>query len=171
MEKKLITIADNKTIQVEKERKERVIVRTNSQWETDAENQYEIMKTKQLPEYGKITGEIRKKLSGYKSQDKIKEKYNPGIFVDLEYTLNLLESSDYQCYYCKERVLLLYSFVRDPKQWSLERLDNDYGHNKNNVVLACLSCNLQRRTMYHERFTFTKQLDIRKLDHGCKLND
>ena len=74
MEKKLITIADNKTIQVEKERKERVIVRTNSQWETDAENQYEIMKTKQSPEYGKITSEIRKKLSGYKSQDKIKEK-------------------------------------------------------------------------------------------------
>jgi hypothetical protein len=57
---------------------------------------------------------------------------------------------------------ILYEHVREPKQWSLERIDNDYGHNKNNVEIACLSCNLRRKTMYHERFIFTKQLNIVK---------
>ena len=168
MEKKLITIADekkSKSIHIEKERKQRVIVQTNDDWCTNSEKQYEIISSKNDPEYTTIITEIKKKISGYKSQDKLKDKYDPDIFVDLDFTLNLLESSNYNCYYCKEKVLVLYSFVRDPKQWSLERLDNDYGHNKNNVVLACLSCNLHRRTMYHERFAFTKQLDVRKLNH------
>ncbi len=168
MEKKLITIVDekkSKSIHIEKERKQRVIVQTNDHWELDSENQYEILSLKKDPEYTTIMNEIKKKISGYKSQDKNKEKYNPDIFVDLEFTLKLFESSDYKCYYCREKVLILYSFVREPMQWSLERIDNDYGHNKNNVVLACLSCNLHRRTMYHERYAFTKQLDVRKLNH------
>ena len=50
------------------------------------------------------------------------------------------------------------------KQWSLERIENQYGHNKENVEIACLSCNLGRRTMYHERYLFTKQLEIIKKD-------
>jgi hypothetical protein len=47
-------------------------------------------------------------------------------------------------------------------QWTLERIDNDLGHNKNNVEIACLNCNLRRRTMYHERYLFTKELNIIK---------
>jgi len=58
--------------------------------------------------------------------------------------------------------MVLYKSVREPKQWSVERINNDYGHNKNNVTIACLSCNLSRRTMYHERYRFTKQLIIDK---------
>ena len=58
---------------------------------------------------------------------------------------------------------LLYRHVRESTQWTLERIDNDHGHNRNNVEIACLGCNLRRRCMYHERFVFTKQLQIRKL--------
>ena len=69
-----------------------------------------------------------------------------------------------KCYYCKENVNVLYEIVREPKQWTLERLDNSFGHNHDNVVIACLNCNVRRRTMYHERYVFTKQLNIVKKD-------
>ena len=52
--------------------------------------------------------------------------------------------------------------MREEKQWSVERIDNNFGHNKENVTIACLECNLRRKTMYHERFKFTKQLTIVK---------
>jgi hypothetical protein len=58
--------------------------------------------------------------------------------------------------------MLFYENVREPKQWSLERIDNKEGHNYGNVEIACLSCNIGRRTMYQDRFIFTKQLSIIK---------
>jgi hypothetical protein len=48
------------------------------------------------------------------------------------------------------------------RQWTLDRVDNEEGHTDNNVVLACLACNLQRRTMDAERFKYGKQLRIVK---------
>ena len=50
------------------------------------------------------------------------------------------------------------SYCYKNKQWTLERIDNGMGHNKDNVEIACLLCNLRRRTMYHERYVFTKQM-------------
>ena len=53
--------------------------------------------------------------------------------------------------------------MRDKHQWTLDRIDNSIGHNKENVVISCLECNLKRRTTEIDRFTFTKQLKITKL--------
>ena len=58
---------------------------------------------------------------------------------------------------------VLYEESRDPKQWTLERIDNSEGHNENNIEVACLTCNVRRRTMYHEKYRFTKQLTIQKV--------
>ena len=60
----------------------------------------------------------------------------------------------------------MYEYVREPKQWTLERMNNSFGHNRDNVVIACLSCNIRRRTMASERYVLTKELGkIVKLDH------
>jgi hypothetical protein len=107
---------------------------------------------------------IRTKISGYKSQDTEKALLSAELFVRLEDVLSLLSGSNLQCYYCREDVKLLYEYVRDPKQWSLERMNNASGHNRDNVVIACLLCNLRRRTMQQERYVVTKQMRIRKLD-------
>jgi hypothetical protein len=96
-------------------------------------------------------------------QDIQKQKYDEDKIVDFNFVVSLLVQKDLRCYYCKESVYLFYNYVRENKQWTLDRMDNDKGHNKDNVEIACLHCNLRRRTMYHERYVFTKQLNVVKL--------
>lgn len=109
--------------------------------------------------------EIQHKLNSYKYQDIHKNLYSENLFIPFQKTIELLLKSNLKCYYCKENVNIIYDSVRDMTQWTLERIDNTQGHNKENVEIACLSCNLKRRTMYHERFLFTKQMGIiKKLD-------
>jgi hypothetical protein len=46
------------------------------------------------------------------------------------------------------------------KQWTLDRIDNDIGHNKKNLVIACLECNLKRKRTNKDKFMFTKNMKI-----------
>ena len=109
-----------------------------------------------------VYSQIKQKIRGYKRQDDVKNKWSAEEFVDLSFVLQLLVQSNLQCFYCKENVFLLYENVRDPKQWTLERVYNTRGHNKDNVEVSCLSCNIKRRTMFHEKFRFTKQIVFQK---------
>jgi hypothetical protein len=108
--------------------------------------------------------QIQNKVSSYKMQDIQKQKYDDDKFVSLAFVIGLLHEKGLNCFYCRESVYLFYNFVRENKQWTLERIDNNVGHNTDNVEIACLLCNLRRRTMYHERYVFTKQMNIVKLD-------
>ena len=108
--------------------------------------------------------QITAKISGYRAQDLKNNLFVPTEFVDLENVLDMLKECHMKCFYCKFWVKVLYQHVREPCQWTLERLENNQGHNKSNVVIACLKCNLSRRCMYHERYLFTKQLNVVKLD-------
>ena len=59
-------------------------------------------------------------------------------------------------------VLLFYKNVREEKQWTLDRIDNNSGHSNINTVIACLQCNLQRRNTNDKKFLFTKQMRLIK---------
>ena len=111
-----------------------------------------------------IMQQIQHKIYGYKTQDISKQLYSIEKFIDVKRTIEKLKTSENRCFYCKCHVQVLYEFVREPLQWTLERIENNQGHNADNVVIACLHCNLHRRTMYHERYLFTKQLNIKKID-------
>ena len=110
-----------------------------------------------------LLSHLKTKLSGYRSQDTIKKKYDEERFIKLPDLINLLSTSNLLCFYCRKWATLFYENVRDPRQWSLERLSNAEGHNRDNVVIACLECNMRRRTMYYERYIATKQLKVNKL--------
>jgi 5-methylcytosine-specific restriction endonuclease McrA len=96
--------------------------------------------------------QIRSKRGGYKYQDVKKGWYSPADFVTIRDIVALLKESRHMCFYCRQPVYLLYDYVREQSQWTLDRLNNNYGHNRENVVIACLACNLHRRTTYHKRF-------------------
>ena len=72
---------------------------------------------------------------------------------------------DLKCRYCQKEMLVIYDIMRESKQWSVDRIDNDIGHNIGNFHLACLECNLSRRRRTDEKFLFTKQLNIIKREN------
>jgi len=106
--------------------------------------------------------EIQKKIDGYKRQDIEKELYDENYFLKFENVLQTLVESGLKCYYCKCKVYIIYSEVLCKCQWTIDRIDNDYGHNNNNIVIACYECNVRRGTMDSERFKFGKQLKLIK---------
>lgn len=163
-------------------KKLRCITNTNS-WKTQfdehdftVEKQLEMLNCLLLSEMGTTTiatitispkikllaSQIKRKLDGYRNQDIEKNKFDPIAFVDLSFVVDQLVKSNLQCFYCKQQVSVLYHTVRDPQQWTLERVYNNQGHNKKNIEIACLSCNIKRRTMYHEKYRFTKQICFEK---------
>jgi RNase P subunit RPR2 len=176
----------NKTIKTEKVKKPRVITEEDvwvlEKEDYDSSHQYDILFNEKKSEqhitvhkkgyeyYDYLRKlaqqQVQRKINGYHTQDVEKKLLDPTEFIDMSTVMQLLKESNMSCMYCKEGVQVLYQLVREPKQWSLDRIDNAVGHNKNNVVIACLKCNLKRRCIYHEKFVFTKHLNIVKQDSG-----
>jgi hypothetical protein len=110
-----------------------------------------------------LKSELLHKIQGYKGQDQRKEIHNTDTLITLEDVLVKLCDSNLTCFYCSKPIVVLYKNVREPFQWTLDRLDNDLSHTKDNTCIACLKCNLQRRVMDADKFTFTKKLKINKV--------
>jgi hypothetical protein len=108
--------------------------------------------------------QINKKIYGYKQQDIIKKLFDETKFINIQTIINKMIDTELKCYYCNNEMLVLYDISREMKQWSVDRIDNDRGHNIDNFYLACLECNLKRRRRNDEKFLFTKQLKLVKKD-------
>jgi len=106
--------------------------------------------------------EIKRKLTSYKNQDKRKKVYDINLFIKYDEIMEKLVISKLRCYYCRCDCLLMYENIREKKQWTLDRLDNNIGHNNPNVVICCLECNLKKGTKNDAHFKFAKQLKIIK---------
>lgn len=108
-----------------------------------------------------VKKEIKNKILNYKNQDKNKNMDTSKV-ITYEDCLEKLVISRLVCSYCRKYCMLLYEEVRNPLQWTLDRIDNNIGHTKENVVISCLSCNIKRGVMDDAKFKFTKQLKIIK---------
>jgi hypothetical protein len=113
--------------------------------------------------YKILNREIKNKLNSYKYQDIQKKCYDNKYIIKYENIIELLVSSKLICHYCKEKTYLFYKKSYDQKQWTLDRIDNEQGHNYNNCVISCLKCNIQRKVMNKDKFTFSKQMKIKKI--------
>ena len=105
---------------------------------------------------------LHRKLSSYGQQDKKKGRYNKEEMVTYEQLLEKMVVSKMKCHYCRRAILLFYTSMREPLQWTLDRIDNSLGHYHNNVVIACLKCNLERRRQDEKKFLFGKQMNLIK---------
>ena len=119
--------------------------------------------------YKIIIGLITQKISSYRQQDILKKRLDNQKIITVAEILDIMKMNHLSCHYCKEKVCLLYEVVRENNQWTLDRINNDIGHNNDNCVLACLKCNLKRRRTNADAFLFTKQLNIVKQDSEINL--
>jgi hypothetical protein len=157
----------------EKEKKMRVETKT---WglgndELSFETQLQLLNTifnkndkKRDKHIAMIVSHIKAKICSYKQQDILKGKLLETEFVSFTDVIDLLNESKMRCHYCACETYLLYEIVRENKQWSLDRINNEIGHNRNNLLIACLECNLKRRRTNKDAFFFTKNLQIVRLD-------
>lgn len=169
---KRIVITGKKTVDdltVKKNKRERVYSRKYvSEIELDRQEQLEIIKHMYNKENNihreNAKTEIERKINGYKQQDIKKGIYDENKLISLQETLEKLIESNLYCNYCRKDVKVLYKIVREPSQWTLDRINNDLCHSNSNTLISCLSCNLKRRLMDKDKFEFTKQLNITKLN-------
>ena len=107
--------------------------------------------------------QINKKIYGYKQQDIIKKHLDKDKFITMESVINKMIDCKLKCYYCTTEMLVLYDISRETKQWTVDRINNDLGHNVDNFYLACLECNLKRRRRSDDKYLFTKQMKLVKV--------
>lgn len=111
-----------------------------------------------------ILREIDGKRKAYIYQDKQHTIYDPRYSISTNKIVELLVEAELLCHYCREICQVSYKEAMCRRQWTLDRIDNNYGHNDTNVVIACLDCNLKRGTMDFERFRQGKQFTFRKVE-------
>lgn len=109
-----------------------------------------------------VKKEINRKIAAYKRQDITKKRYNEKTLITYDECIEKLVLSKLKCHYCLCDCLLVYQHVREKKQWTLDRIDNDIDHSNKNTVICCLECNLKKRTTNDEAFRFAKQVKIIK---------
>jgi hypothetical protein len=83
---------------------------------------------------------IKRKIENYIKEDEKKGRYIEERYVTADYIYDMLIANPI-CGECGHRVELIYSYG-DLNQFSVDRLDNNRGHNKGNVRITCLQCNL-----------------------------
>lgn len=109
--------------------------------------------------------EIKKKINGYKSQDKkkfIHDDYNNINLISFDDIIEKLVASKLSCYYCSSKIFVIYKFIRDDNQFTLDRLNNSDIHTNNNTVVSCYKCNIKRRNQNSTLFKLSKNL-IKKI--------
>jgi hypothetical protein len=115
--------------------------------------------------------QINRKIYGYKQQDINKKLLNEKEFITLQSVIDKMVHCALKCYYCSCQMNVLYDISREMNQWTVDRINNDLGHNLTNYYLACLECNLKRRRRSDDKFLFTKQMKLVKLPGVNNDND
>jgi hypothetical protein len=82
---------------------------------------------------------VQNKINGYKSQDKIKGRCEGNVIV--EDIFQLLKTQEFKCYVCKDEVKTSNWKPHCLYQFTLDRIDNNLPHNRDNVLISCYYCN------------------------------
>tara|TARA_B100000963_G_C22474330_1_gene601660 strand:+ start:279 stop:806 length:528 start_codon:yes stop_codon:yes gene_type:complete len=112
--------------------------------------------------YKLFNSEINRKINSYINQDIQKGLINNNL-LNKDDLLEKIIISKLRCNFCNNKVKLFYKEVRDKKQWTLDRIDNNLPHTITNVSICCLECNIKRRNRNYDKFLFSKQIKLEKI--------
>jgi hypothetical protein len=94
-------------------------------------------------------------ISCSKYNDKKYDRYTGVNFIDKDFLVNQLELQEKQCIYCCCELTHRVGRKRQPTRLTVERIDNNFEHSKDNCYLACWACNVKRKDRYtFEEFLF-----------------
>ncbi|NBP67052.1 MAG: hypothetical protein EBU66_20700, partial [Bacteroidetes bacterium] len=81
------------------------------------------------PVLSMILREIDNKRKAYIYQDKQHNIYDSRYSVGTNRVVELLVHTEFVCHYCREICQVMYKESKCRRQWTLDRIDNNYGHN------------------------------------------
>jgi hypothetical protein len=84
---------------------------------------------------------ISRKIQKYKQSDKKKNRKITNDYVTIEDVINLLIKQDNKCYVCHDNVIIKEWYPECLYQFTLDRINTNLPHNKNNVLISCYYCN------------------------------
>ena len=92
-----------------------------------------------------LIARIEAKIAGHREADlKTGRSWAESDYVDVPTVLALLKEQRNRCCVCHEHLLPAWTKPKEPRQFSIDRLDNDLAHVKSNVRMACLRCNVSK---------------------------
>jgi hypothetical protein len=89
---------------------------------------------------------IQNILSSNKARDEKCNRYNPSNFITYDHVYGLILQSNNKCFYCLQNIQY---HMYGENMATIERLDNNIGHDIGNCVIACRSCNYRRVGVRH----------------------
>ena len=98
----------------------------------------------------KVFDNVNEKLLGYIKQDKQRGNFDLFKFINEDEIQEIFKEQAGKCMYCWKTC--------KEEDWSLDRINNDEGHNIDNCVLSCIKCNVQRKDTFYNVFYRKKAL-------------
>jgi len=87
---------------------------------------------------------INNMIINYKEQDKkANREINDKKYIDCEWVLTQMKKQYSSCSYCHNIIEI--DSLNDNEKLSIDRIKNEFAHNKNNCVLSCLHCNVSKK--------------------------
>ena len=112
----------------------------------------------QIPEQEYTPFSISKqRLKNYSYHDGDSNRYDETKFIQMSEVEYLFKKQSSRCFHCWESLTA--------ESWTLDRINNNYGHNTGNCLLSCLRCNTQRGDTKLPIFTRKKALMRYSQDH------
>ena len=93
---------------------------------------------------------IRRAVERCKFNDKKKNRF---FNLDTVYVSHILDLQEYNCFHCSNALEMTNGGLYNPNKFSIDRVDNSFGHIKGNIVASCLLCNLKRGSKLIDDFT------------------
>jgi hypothetical protein len=88
---------------------------------------------------------INEKIRSLKKIDILrKREYQEEHYISLEWAMKNLDDQEFKCIYCNAYLEMCGFEMYSPEQVSIDRINNSKAHLKDNCVICCLKCNLQR---------------------------
>jgi hypothetical protein len=84
------------------------------------------------------------KISSHRSYDKGRNIYDEITFVDFEDIFMKICRQRGKCNYCKTKLKLINYKPYQGNQFSIDRLNSNASHSRNNTVVSCLNCNVRK---------------------------
>lgn len=124
-----------------------------------------------------LENNIRKKISTYKKKDI--DRFGREGTATIDDILQLLRKQNFTCYVCDEKVITSNWKPFCCYQFSIDRINNNLPHDRNNVLISCYYCNCRHYSEFNQPnkicnagcHTETKNIVVRTQVDKDKINN